>query len=120
MRLRVIQPAVPRANDNRARRGDPPIRAHKWRCPTGECSAKSMSVRADRYHPLIPRESKRYKQLYRQRTSVEREFGRLKHEWALLPLRVRGMARVQLHADLTILACLACRLNAERVQPVRA
>ena len=24
--------------------------------------------------------------------------GRLKHEWALLPLRVRGLERVQLHA----------------------
>jgi Protein of unknown function (Hypoth_ymh) len=34
---------------------------------------------------------------------VEREFGRLKHEWALLPLRVRGLDRVRLHADLTTL-----------------
>ena len=41
---------------------------------------------------------------------VEREFGRLKHEWALLPLRVRGIERVRLHADLTILAKLACAL----------
>jgi hypothetical protein len=34
--------------------------------------------------------------------------GRLKHEWALAPLRVRGIERVKLHADLTILAKLAC------------
>jgi Transposase DDE domain len=70
--------------------------------------------KADRLHPLIPRESKRFKQLYRSRNAVEREFGRLKHEWALLPLRVRGIDRVRHHADLTILAKLACRLSAER------
>jgi hypothetical protein len=28
---------------------------------------------------------------------VEREFGRLKNEWALAPLRVRGLERVKLH-----------------------
>ncbi len=33
--------------------------------------------------------------------SVEREFGRLKNEWALLQLRVRGV-EVRIHTDLTI------------------
>jgi hypothetical protein len=42
--------------------------------------------------------------------AVEREFGRLENEWALAPLRVRGLDRVRLHADLTILAKLACAL----------
>jgi hypothetical protein len=88
--------------------------ATKWRCPTGECGAKSMWVKADRLHPLIPRETKRYKQLYRQRSRVEARFGSLKHEWSLLPLRVRGLGRVRLHADLTILTCLAARLASER------
>ncbi len=46
--------------------------------------------------------------------SVEREFGRLKNEWALGPLRVRGLERVQLHADLTILAKLAGALSRAR------
>jgi hypothetical protein len=41
------------------------------------------------------------------RAAVEREFGRLKHEWSRLPLRVRGFESVQLHADLTIRAKLA-------------
>jgi hypothetical protein len=41
---------------------------------------------------------------------VEREFGRLKNEWALAPLRVRRIERVRLHADLTILAKLSCAL----------
>jgi len=37
---------------------------------------------------------------------VDRCFGELKHEWAMLPLRTRGLDRVQLHVDLTILARL--------------
>jgi hypothetical protein len=126
-----IAAVIPLKETERVRKGagEPPHCAHgewqfagadykrkatKWRCPTGECSAKSMWIKADRLHPLIPRESKRYRDLYRKRGAVEREFGRLKHEWALLPLRVRGIGRVQLHADLTILAKLACRLSADR------
>ena len=66
---------------------------------------------ADRLHPLIPRETPRWGKLYAGRAAVEREFGRLKNEWALAPLRVRGLDRVRLHADLTILAKLACALN---------
>ncbi len=54
------------------------------------------------------------------RSAVEREFGRLKNEWALAPLRVRGLERVQLHADLTILAKLACALARARAVPLAA
>ncbi len=61
--------------------------ATKWRCPTGECKPASVWVRADRLHPLIPRETLRWKGLYRGRASVERAFGRLKNEWGLSPLR---------------------------------
>jgi Transposase DDE domain/Transposase domain (DUF772) len=88
--------------------------ASKWRCPTGECAPASTWVKADRLHPLMPRESKRWKALYRGRGAVEREFGRLKNEWGLKPLRVRGLDRVRLHADLTILAKLACALSRAR------
>ena len=52
----------------------------------------------------------RWRGLYRGRAAVEREFGRLNNEWALSPLRVRGLECVQLHADLTILAKLAIAL----------
>jgi hypothetical protein len=45
-----------------------------------------------------------------------REFGRLKHDYGLAPLRVRGLERVQLHADLTMLARLSQALL--RAQPV--
>jgi hypothetical protein len=85
-------------------------KATKWCCPTGECVPASVWVKADRLHPLIPRHTKRSKALYSSRGAVEREFGRLKHEWAMLPLRVRGIERVRLHADLTILAKLGCAL----------
>jgi Transposase DDE domain/Transposase domain (DUF772) len=89
-------------------------RAAKWRCPTGECKPASTWVKADRLHPLIPRETARSRKLYCGRGAVEREFGRLKHEWALLPLRVRGLERVRLHADLTILAKLSTTLERAR------
>jgi hypothetical protein len=56
--------------------------------------------------------SARSRQLYRSRGAVAREFGRLKNDWALAPLRVRGLDRVRLHADLTSLAKLACTLRA--------
>jgi hypothetical protein len=77
-------------------------------------------IKADRLHPLIPRETPRFYALDRRRAAVEREFGRLKNEWALAPLRVRGLDRVRLHADLTILAKLACTLARARVAPLAA
>jgi transposase len=77
-------------------------------------------IKASRLHPLIPRETPRYLKLYRGRAAVEREFGRLKDDWALAPLRVRGLDRVRLHADLTILAEPACALSRTRAVPVVA
>jgi hypothetical protein len=62
----------------------------------------------------MPRHTKRSAALYSSRGAIEREFGRLKHEWSLLPLRVRGIERVALHADLTILAKLDCALAKTR------
>lgn len=94
--------------------------ASKWRCPTGECRPASTWLAADRLHTLVPRETKRWKALYRRRAAVEREFGRLKHDWGLLPLRVRGIERVRLHADLTILAKLSCALAQARAAPLAA
>jgi len=94
--------------------------AAKWRCPTGACAPASTWVGASRLHTLIPRGTPRWRTLYRQRGSVEREFGQLKHEWALLPLRIRGIERVRLHADLTILAQLACALAKARAVPLAA
>ncbi len=125
---RNIAPVVPLRETASVKRGEhkPPCCEHgewkfagadkkreatKWRCPTGECKPASVWVAADRLHPLIPRESKRWKGLYRRRASVERAFGRCKNEWALAPLRVRRIERVRLHADLTIMAQLLCALD---------
>jgi Transposase DDE domain len=58
--------------------------------------------------------------LYRRRSSVEREFRRLKHNYGLTFLRVRGIERVRLHADLTILGRLALALAKARVVPLAA
>lgn len=68
--------------------------AAKWRCPTGECTPASTWIRADRLHPLIPHAT----------------------QHGLLPLRVRGVDRVRLHADLTILTKLACTLERARAR----
>ncbi len=94
--------------------------ASKYRCPSGECSPASVWIKADRLHTLIPRETARWKALYRGRSGVEREFGRLKHEWAMLPLRVRRIERVRLHVDLTILSRLAVALANARAVPLAA
>lgn len=100
--------------------GDHKRQAAKWRCPTGECKPASVWTKADRLHPLIPRETLRWRGLYKQRGAVEREFGRLKNEWALTPLRVRRIERARLHADLTILAKLSCALARARAVALAA
>ncbi len=41
--------------------------AAKWRCPTGGCKPASVWVKADRLHPLIPRDSLRFRKLYKGR-----------------------------------------------------
>jgi len=125
---RNVRPIIPLRQTTAVARGDhkPPTcdhgewtfagadytrKATRWRCPTGDCKPASRWVKMDRLHPLVPRETARFKSLYKRRGAVEREFGRLKHEWALAPLRVRGLDQVRLHADLTILAKLACGLR---------
>jgi len=95
-------------------------KATKWRCPTGECKPASVWRKASRLHPMIPRDSKPFGDLYRGRGAVERTFGRLKHEWGLAPLRVRGLDKVALHADLCILAQLASALARARAVPLAA
>jgi hypothetical protein len=94
--------------------------ATKWRCPTGKCSPASTWRRANRLHPLIPRSTKRWADLYAGRSAVERAFGRLKDYYGLTPLRVRGIERVALHADLCVLAQLSRALARARSVPLAA
>ena len=65
----------------------------------------------------VPRASDEWRSLYRRRSSVEREFGRLKHHYGLAMLGVRGIERVRLHADLTIMGRLALELVKARAIP---
>jgi hypothetical protein len=67
-----------------------------------------------RLFPRIARHTERFRILYRGRAAVEREFGRLKHDYGLAPLRVRSLERVALHADLTVLARLGQALSRAR------
>ncbi|MGH3143122.1 MAG: transposase [Gaiellales bacterium] len=92
----------------------------KSNAPTGECQPKSIWRKASRLHPLVPRESRRWRELYRRRAAVERVFGRLKHEGGLAPLRTWGIERVALHADLCMLATLAAALARARAVPLAA
>lgn len=124
---RNVRPIIPLKETGAVKKGDhnPPRCKHgvwqfagadykrgasKWRCPEGKCSPASGWKKADRLFPLVPRYTTRWKKLYCGRASVEREFGRLKNEWALTPLRVRRIEKVRLHADLTILTKLAYEL----------
>jgi Transposase DDE domain len=95
-------------------------RAAQWRCPTGECSPKSVWIKASRRNPLIPRGTRRFGKLYAGRGAVERSFGRLKDGDGLTPLRTRGRERVALHADLVMLARLAQALARARAVPLAA
>ena len=81
-----------------------------------------VALRKGRPIPLteIPYGSPEWKRLYHRRVAVEREFGRLKHDYALAPLRTRGLARVELHADLCILARLGLALTRARAVALAA
>jgi hypothetical protein len=96
-----VRPVIPMRNNPDAKRFPPTVP------PDGT-----------RESPFIPRGSRRFRELYRGRGAVEREFGRLKTEYGLTPLRVRGLERVQLHADLTMLARLAQALSRARTEAV--
>jgi hypothetical protein len=67
-----------------------------------------ICLRKGRPIPLtpIPYGTDEWKRLYRGHSAVEREFGRLKNEYALTPLRTRGIDRVRIHASLVMLARL--------------
>lgn len=129
--MREVAPVIPLRETQDVKRGEdqPPECEHgmwkfagadrkrgatKWRCPVGECQPASVWLKANRLKSLIPRDTPRWKKLYRGRGSVERAFGRLKHESALTPLRVRGIERVRLHTNLTILTTLSCELTKAR------
>jgi hypothetical protein len=90
-----------------------------------ECRERGVTpiipLRKGRRAPLsaIPHGTDEWKALYRLRSAVEREFGRLKHNFGLV-LRTRGLRKAQLHADLVMLARLAQTLSRARTVPLAA
>jgi hypothetical protein len=80
------------------------------------CLRKGRPVPLDK----IPYGSDEWKRLYRGRAAVEREFGRLKNEYGLTPLRTRGLDRVGLRADLVMIARLGQALARARAVPLAA
>jgi hypothetical protein len=99
----------------------------KYRCPKalgqpgcsprpghGPCSPSpyGLVVKLDyrhnlRHTPPIPRETRKWRRLYRRRTAVERVFSRLKSHLLLDALRVRGLAKVRVRVTLSTLVLLA-------------
>jgi len=110
----------------------------KWRCPaalgklacdryTGakgtRCSLSAyglvlkLPLAQDwRRHTPVPRETKKWKRLYRRRTAVERVFSRLKGHLLLDALRVRGTAKVAVRLSLSLLALLGAALSMAQQQ----
>jgi Transposase DDE domain len=73
-----------------------------------------------RLFPRIARHTERFRSLYRRRALIEKEFAHCKREHGLAALRVRGLERVQLHVELTMLARLALANHRARVMPLAA
>jgi len=75
-----------------------------------------ISLRKGQPIPLdrIAYNSPEWKRLYRGRAAVEREFAGLKTHYGLTPLRTRGLPRVAVHADLTMIARLGQALSRAR------
>jgi hypothetical protein len=86
----------------------------------GKHTVIPLTPTGGRLFPHIARHTERFRDLYRGRAAVEREFGRLKNEYGLTPLRVRSLDRVRLHADLTVLGRLALVLTRARAIPLAA
>ena len=103
------------------RRSRLPAQADEMALPYRRMLAQEpLAEGQSRLHPLVPRETPRWRSLYRARAAVEREFGRLKHDYGLAPLRARGIERVALHADLVMLARLSQALARARAIPLAA
>lgn len=69
-----------------------------------------------RRHSLVPRGTGKFEQLYNKRGSVEREYARLKGQYILDNIRVQGIEKVRLHANLSIFTRLLVAL-ADRSPP---
>jgi hypothetical protein len=73
-----------------------------------------------RFVPRIPRHTQRWRNLSGAARPLSASLGGLKHDYGLAPLRVRGLERVSLHADLVMPARLSQALARARAVPLAA
>jgi hypothetical protein len=100
----------------------------KYRCPAvlGKAKCKDLSPCSSsaygyvlklpiaddvRRHPPIPRETKKWKRLYKLRTAVERVNSRLKDWLGLRRITVRGIAMVTVRSVLSLLVMVATAIG---------
>ena len=101
-------------------------RGHLFRCPADGCRLKGKigftlycggehfeTVEGDLLRRVgrIPRAGRRWKRLYKWRTTIERMFGSMKASRLLNLHRYRGIRKVRLHAALCMLTYLATMLR---------
>ena len=98
---------------------------HLFRCPKNGCRLKNR-VGLTRYCDIeyhetlegdalrkvgrLPRTTRRWKRLYKRRTTVERAFRSLKHSRLLDQHQFQGLAKIRLHSSLALLAYCATML----------
>jgi len=100
----------------------------KYRCPQavgkGVCQSRfrcstspygyvlKLSIMPDpRRHPPVPRETRKWKRLYKLRTAVERVNSRVKELLGLGHLTLRGIAKVTVRSLLSLLVMLAAAVS---------
>ena len=114
-----------------------PKKGHLFRCREKGCRLKNrvgMTRYCDiEYHETLEgdalrkvgrlvRTTRRWKRLYRKRTSVERAFRSLKHSRLLNQHQFRGLAKLRLHASLALLtycATMLARVRAGELDEMR-
>lgn len=106
------------------------VKCGDWRSCNGRSEyGKTMRIPLKlnyRYYTAIPRETKKWKRLYRKRTSVERINSRVKGLLVLDFTTWRGKAKAELRAGLSLIAMLAVAVSmikqkkAERMRMIRA
>ena len=107
-------------------RTSPETGHHLFRCPPGGCALRAKSNGAIQYcdsgvweNPadnlrvigVLPRSSRLWKRLYRQRMSIERVFRSLKHSRGLEGHCMRGMRKIKLQATMSVLTFQATVLG---------
>ncbi len=100
----------------------------KYRCPQvlgkGVCTSRSpctaspygyvmkLPITQDpRRHPPVPRETKKWKRLYKLRTAVERVNSRVKDLLGMGHITLRGIAKVTVKSSLSLLVMLAAAVG---------